>query len=84
MPAKEQEKCKASIMACNFVKIHEEITIGLESVYQVKITGKETYMVKGVITGNDKARYWSVTLRFNGSDWNNINNWAELAFVINY
>lgn len=84
MPAKEQEKYKASIMACNFVKIHQGVTVGLESIYKFKIAGKETYTVKGVITGNDKTSYWSVTLRYNGSDWNNINNWAELAFSINY
>jgi hypothetical protein len=83
MPAKEQEEYKASIMACNFVKKHEGITVGPESVCHFKITGEETYTVKGVVAGNDKIRNWSVTLRFNGSDWNNINNWAELAFCIN-
>lgn len=82
MTAKEQEEYKAKIMACSFVKMHLGITVGLEGICYFKISGTETYIVKGIITGNDKALYWSVTLRFNGSDWNNINNWAELAFKV--
>jgi hypothetical protein len=82
--AKEQQEYKARIMACNFVKIHLGVTVGLESICYFKITGKETYTMKGIIRKNDSVRYWSVTLLFNGSDWNNVNNWAELAFSTNY
>lgn len=81
--AKEQEEYKARIIACNFVKKHLGVTVGLESIYYFKITGRETYTMKGVIRKNDSTSYWSVTLLFNGSDWNNINNWAELMFNIN-
>ncbi|MEI3798357.1 MULTISPECIES: hypothetical protein [unclassified Chitinophaga] len=82
--AKEQEEHKARIVACSFVKKHLGVTIGLESIYHFKITGRQTYTMKGVIKENDNVCYWSVTLLFNGSDWNNINNWAELMFNTNY
>lgn len=82
--AKEQEEYKARIMACNFVKKHLGGAVELENIFYFKITAKDTYTMRGVALKNDSARYWSLTILFNGSDWNNINNWAELFFSENY
>lgn len=81
---KEQERVKAMLMACAFIKKHLAAEAFPEHIRLVKKTACDNYRLEGTVRRNDSLFHWRLQLRFNGSDWNNINNWAEINFRLTY